>query len=254
MVIYIKQSLVKISAILLFIILMSKTSVNAKVVSFERDAEDETFEFEVEYDEYLANNQETTVYISITLPINSPDLTDARLTNVGVTVSNVLYPSIRYFTGSFEETHDFLDNYYYSFSLAFTPSATAVDSPDGYFTGCIISLTFYIALGYNGLSSSIEILYSPGLVLQSPSGTDPTDPTTPTDPTSDPSDSSTTESFIEKNGLALTIGGSIAVIGGLIVLISKGSVYQPPVSTKSQEFTKKRTTEKLSRRERKRKK
>ncbi|MHA1910442.1 MAG: hypothetical protein ACTSYA_01990 [Candidatus Kariarchaeaceae archaeon] len=236
----------------LLIILVLSIPVHAELVTFERTISgdsDVTFDFEVNYDKYLANNAQTTVSITITLPSYPPSLTDCRLTAVGLTLADLGNPGNPIVTESLSKANDFLEpsTSEFTFSLSFTPEARLDEAPNGYFPDSIITLNFFIVLGFNSEAGSAKIVYSPGLALATPTEASTSDPTT--DPTTNPSTSD--ESFFDKNGPLITAGVIVVVIIGLFVLLTKSTPYEPTISTQSQEFSKKRSTEKKSRRDRK---
>ncbi|MCG3218209.1 MAG: hypothetical protein KAR35_04355 [Candidatus Heimdallarchaeota archaeon] len=96
-----------------------------------------------------------------------------------------------------------------------------------------------------------KLIYSHGLTLLAPSDDPSDDPSA--DPSADPSTPSD-ETFLEKNAMLISGGVAGVIIIGLFVLLSKSTLYEPITSTKTQEFSKKRASEKKSRRDRKMKK
>ena len=159
----IKRLVSNIAFVTILIILLTSNPVHGELVTFERTEDDITFNFEVNYDKYLANEAETSITINIDLPIYPAELTDCRLTSFGISLVEFGNEGFPIFDGSYIETNDFLDISDYTFSVSFTPSALEGESPDGYFANSFIKLSFFIVLGFNdnpgsAMNSQVEPL------------------------------------------------------------------------------------------------
>ncbi len=248
-----KKVISKLIIPLFLILLTCSVSTNAENVIFERSIDDITIDFNLDYIKYLKNNEETMLHTRIFV-INYPaDMTVCFFISIAFFLFTLDSEAAPYHAEFFTYSHNFMNNPEFILSATFTPDANSSESPDDYFANCFISLSFEFIIGYDGPSESQEIL-SPNLLLYTlVNPTSPSDTGTETDPLSSGSPSSL-ESFFNNYGLAVVTGGIIAVVVGILVLLSKSTPTDLSVSTHhSQEFTKKRSSEKKSRRDRKRK-
>ncbi|MHA1910441.1 MAG: hypothetical protein ACTSYA_01985 [Candidatus Kariarchaeaceae archaeon] len=244
-----KQVILKLIIPLSLILLICSMRATAENVKFERSIDDLTIDFSVDYNKYLKNNEETMLHVKIFV-INYPDdMTICYFSSVVLIIAPIDGETFSYHTEEFFYSHDFMVNPEFILSATYTPAATSEESPDDYFADSIISLSFDFMVNMgDGLNN--QYISSPNLALGTLASTDPS--TTDTEPIPTTSDTpSKIETFFENYGLIIAFAGIAAVVIGLIVLLSKSAPHVPPVSTQSLEFSKKRSSEKKSRRDRK---